>query len=104
MKDLAVPEFESLQVWEAPTSAAECPANEDSNNWSWQVSCVEGKEEDVKYETASSGLKVLLPWMSKQGMNLTKEQLGEQESKMDDKKSTNDDVDNKSLEVLWITW
>lgn len=40
--------------------------------------------------------------MSKQGMNLTKEQLGEfmQESKMDDKKSTNDDVDNKSLEVL----
>ncbi|XP_021894793.1 uncharacterized protein LOC110812348 isoform X1 [Carica papaya] len=45
----------------------------------------EGKEEDVKSENASTSLKVLLPWMIKQGMNLTKEQRGEvkQETKVD---------------------
>lgn len=84
--------------------------------YSWQVevafSGVECKEEDVKPETGSSGLKVLPPWMIKQGMNLTKEQRGEvkQEPKMDgslaaesqfsdDKKSINDNDDNKSLQV-----
>ena len=45
---------------------------------------LDGKE-DVKSESASISLKVLPPWMIKQGMNLTKEQRGEvkQESNTD---------------------
>lgn len=46
---------------------------------------VEGKGKDIKSEADGASLKVLPPWMIKQGMNLTKEQRGEvkQEAKMD---------------------
>ena len=65
---------------------------------------------DVKSEIASTALKVLPPWMIKQGMNLTSEQRGEvhQDSKMvggldtgklsDDKKSTVED-DKKNIQA-----
>ncbi|EEF28250.1 transcription initiation factor iie, alpha subunit, putative [Ricinus communis] len=59
---------------------------------------VGGKEEDVKPETEGSGLKVLPPWMIKQGMNLTKEQRGEvvkQESKMDGSSAAPEFSDDK---------
>ncbi|KAJ9187315.1 hypothetical protein P3X46_002784 [Hevea brasiliensis] len=137
VKDLPVLEFGSLQAWEARASAAGRPANGDSSSNDPSKSSqglgfgrtpmtfigetkvevafsgVEGKEEDVKSETASSGLKVLPPWMIKQGMNLTKEQRGEvkQESKMDgsvaaefsdSKKPTNDNVDNKTLQDEYV--
>ncbi|PNX92895.1 general transcription factor IIE subunit, partial [Trifolium pratense] len=39
----------------------------------------EGKGEGVKSETDSTSLKVLPPWMITSGMNLTKEQRGEDE-------------------------
>lgn len=80
----------------------------------WQVevafSGVEGKGEGIKSEAENTNLKVLPPWMIKQGMNLTKEQRGEvrQEAKMDgssvavefsdDKKSIESD-DKKNLQV-----
>ncbi|KAJ9174085.1 hypothetical protein P3X46_017153 [Hevea brasiliensis] len=136
VKDLPVPEFGSLQAWEARASAAGRPVNGDSSSndpfkssqglgygrtpmtfigetkVEVAFSGVEGKEEDVKSETASSDRKVLPPWMIKQGMNLTKEQRGEvkQESKMDgissaefsDDKKSNDDVDNKSLQDEYV--
>ncbi|KAJ8750561.1 hypothetical protein K2173_015722 [Erythroxylum novogranatense] len=108
VKDLAVPEFGTLQAWEARASAAGRAANGDSSSNDPSKSSqglgyggtpmpfigetkvevafsgVEGKD-DVKPETSTSSLKVLPPWMIKQGMNLTKEQRGEvkQESKMD---------------------
>lgn len=81
---------------------------------SWQVevdfSGAEGKGDVVKSENEST-LKVLPPWMIKEGMNLTKEQRGEakQESKMDgssaflefsdDKKSLVENDDKKNIQV-----
>lgn len=74
------------------------------------------KEEDSKSEIANSALKVLPPWMIREGMNLTKEQRGEvkQESKMgsslapvessDDKKSTTNIDEEKNLQVCEIDY
>lgn len=101
----------------------------------WQVvvdfNGAEGKGEDIKSVTESASLKVLPPWMIKQGMSLTKEQRGEvkQDMKMDealtsntaqysdDKKSTVEQDDKKSLQAstdklmlfllmlkLFVTW
>ncbi|XP_068662518.1 transcription initiation factor IIE subunit alpha-like isoform X2 [Aristolochia californica] len=62
------------------------------------------KEEDTKPDTSTTGMKVLPPWMIRQGMNLTREQRGEikQEakdvslaSKTEDKKSKVDDQDDQ---------
>ena len=76
---------------------------------------LDGKE-DVKSESASTSLKVLPPWMIKQGMNLTKEQRGEvkQESNTDgssaqpdfsdDRKSTVENDDKKNLQVCTMRW
>ena len=82
---------------------------------SWQVgvdfSGTEGKGENIKSETKSSSLKVLPPWLIKEGMNLTKEQQGEvkQELRMDgssaavefsdDKKATIENDDKKNIQV-----
>ncbi|KDP35698.1 hypothetical protein JCGZ_10470 [Jatropha curcas] len=137
VKDLPVPEFGSLQAWEARASAAVRLANADSSSndpskssqgyggtpmpflgetkVEVNLSGADDKEGDVKPETASTGLKVLPPWMIKQGMNLTKEQRGEvkQESKMDgnsataasgfsdDKKSNNID-DKQSIQNEYV--
>ncbi|KAK7330204.1 hypothetical protein VNO77_24391 [Canavalia gladiata] len=107
VKDLPVPEFGSLQAWEARASAAVRAANGDINAGDSKISQLgyngapmpyngdtkvvvdfngtEGKGEGIKSETDSSSLKVLPPWMITSGMNLTKEQRGEvkQEIKMD---------------------
>ncbi|XP_057416757.1 transcription initiation factor IIE subunit alpha-like [Lotus japonicus] len=106
VKDLPVPEFGSLQAWEARASAAARAANGDINGgdsknsqlgyngapmpYSGDTKVVvdfngtEVKGEGVKSE-ADTSLKVLPPWMITSGMNLTKEQRGEvkQEMKMD---------------------
>ncbi|MBA0715504.1 hypothetical protein Golax_014397, partial [Gossypium laxum] len=132
VKDMPIPEFGSLQAWEARASAAGRAVNGDSgsndpskNSQGYSgtpmpflgetkvevaFSGLDGKE-DVKSEIASTSLKVLPPWMIKQGMNLTKEQRGEvkQESKpdgssaqpefSDDKKSTVENDDKKKIQV-----
>ncbi|KAL1325995.1 hypothetical protein HN51_036030 [Arachis hypogaea] len=107
VKDLPVPEFGSLQAWEARASAAGRAANGDINAADSKMSQMgyngasipysgdtkvvvdfngtEGKGEGIKSETESTSLKVLPPWMIRSGMVLTKEQRGEvkQETKMD---------------------
>ncbi|XP_027329926.1 general transcription factor IIE subunit 1-like [Abrus precatorius] len=107
VKDLPVPEFGSLQAWEARASAAGRAANGDINAGDSKISQLgyngtpmpysgdtkvvvdfngtEDKGEGVKSETDSTSLKVLPPWMITSGMVLTKEQLGvvKQETKMD---------------------
>lgn len=68
---------------------------------------------DIKSEVAATPMKVLPPWMIKEGMNLTKEQRGEvkQESNMegtsaapgssDDKKSIEiEDVKNIQVKLI----
>lgn len=130
VKDLAVPEFGTLQAWEARANAAGRAANGDSGvddtSKSSQgqgyggtpmpflgetrvevaLSGVEVKEEDTKPDAASTSMKVLPPWMIKQGMNLTKEQRGEVKhptantssgsaNLTDDKKSTVDGKDDE---------
>ncbi|KAL6005340.1 hypothetical protein ACLOJK_005906 [Asimina triloba] len=103
VKDLPVPEFGSLLAWEARANAAgrvgtgDSSANDPSKSSQGQgfggapmpylgetrvevaLSGVEVKEEDTKPDPATTSLKVLPPWMIKQGMKLTKEQLGEVE-------------------------
>ncbi|KAG6745846.1 hypothetical protein POTOM_050356 [Populus tomentosa] len=122
VKDLPVPEFGSLQEWQIHASAAGRAANGDSSSndpsrssqgyggtpmpflgetkVEVSFSGVEGKE-DLKSETASTGLKVLPPWMIKQGMNLTKEQRGEvkQGSKMDDSSAAAESSDDKKISI-----
>ncbi|KAJ7978827.1 General transcription factor IIE subunit 1 [Quillaja saponaria] len=134
VKDLPVPEFGSLQAWEARASAAGRAANGDAGGLDPSKSSqglgyggtpmpflgdtkvevafsgAEGKGEDTKSEIEGASQKVLPPWMIKQGMNLTKEQLGEvkQEAKMDgnstsvefsdDKKSTIENDDKTNLQ------
>ncbi|TKY73235.1 General transcription factor IIE subunit 1 [Spatholobus suberectus] len=106
VKDLPVPEFGSLQAWEARASAMGRAANGDIAGdskisqlgyngapmpYSGDTKVVvdfngtEGNREDVKSEAESTSLKVLPPWMIKSGMVLTKEQRGElkEEIKMD---------------------
>lgn len=136
VKDLPVPEFGSLQAWEARAHAAgrggsgDAGANDGSKSSQGyggtpmpflgdtkvEVSFAgpDGKEEDVKSEVATAPLKVLPPWLIRQGMNLTKEQRGEvgEESKMestsmssqlpDDKKLTVQSDDKNSLQDEYI--
>lgn len=72
---------------------------------------------DIKSEISATPMKVLPPWMIKEGMNLTKEQRGEvkQESNMegtsaaagssDDKKSIEtEDVKNIKVSSLPFVW
>lgn len=128
VKDLPVPEFGSLLQWEARAIAAgravsgDTNANESSKSSQGQgfggtpmpflgetkvevaLSGMEVKAEDSKEDVAS--LKVLPPWMIRQGMNLTNEQRGEvkQELKPDnissfmgpavEKKPTDDEKGN----------
>lgn len=110
VKDLPVPEFGSLQAWEARASAAVRAMNGDSSNDASKssqgqgyggtpmpflgetrvevaLSGVEVKEEDSKPDPAATSMKVLPPWMIKQGMNLTKEQRGEVKQEMRDNNS-----------------
>ncbi|EXC28058.1 General transcription factor IIE subunit 1 [Morus notabilis] len=138
VKDLPVPEFGNLQAWEARASAAARAANGDANgndpSRSSQgigyggtpmpflgdtkvevaFSGAEGKGENIKSEAESISLKVLPPWMIKQGMNLTKEQRGDikQEAKMDgsstsaeisdDKKSTIEHDETKNIQDEYV--
>ncbi|XP_072981290.1 uncharacterized protein [Typha angustifolia] len=134
VKDLAVPEFGTLQAWEARASAA-ARANGDSNaidsSKSSQgqgyggtpmpylgetrvevaLSGLEVKEEETESDTKATAMKVLPPWMIKQGMNLTKEQRGEvrpgsridQNSEpVDDKKQKDIKEDEKSIQDEYL--
>lgn len=138
VKDLPVPEFGSLQGWEARASAAARAANGDLNgndpSKSGQglgfggtpmpfvgetkvevaFSGIEEKGENIKSENGNAPMKVLPPWMIKQGMNLTKEQRGEikEEAKMDgskapvgagdDKKSAAEKDDVKNIQDEYV--
>ncbi|XP_062119953.1 uncharacterized protein LOC133834375 [Humulus lupulus] len=120
VKDLPVPEFGTLLAWELRASAA-ARANGDANGNDPSKSSQsgyggtpmpffgetkvevafsgpEGNGEGIKSEADNTSLKVLPPWMIKQGMNLTKEQRGgevKQETKMDGGFSTAETSDDK---------
>nr|XP_025621429.1 general transcription factor IIE subunit 1 isoform X2 [Arachis hypogaea] len=129
VKDLPVPDFGNLQAWEARAAAAGRAAGGDGSDksqlgpipYSGDTKVVvdfNGSELKgaVKSETESTSLKVLPPWMIRQGMVLTKEQRGEvkQETKMDgtststatqysdDKKSSILQEDNKNIQDEYI--
>ncbi|KAK4752545.1 hypothetical protein SAY87_021343 [Trapa incisa] len=132
VKDLPVPEFGNLQAWEARAHAhargglGDGSSNDPSKSsqgyggtpmpflGDTKVEVAFGKEEDLKSETASTSLKVLPPWMIKQGMNLSKEQRGEvkEEVKMDgtstsstvsdDKKSSVNTDDKRSIQDEYV--
>ncbi|XP_051125120.1 transcription initiation factor IIE subunit alpha-like [Andrographis paniculata] len=138
VKDLPVPEFGSLQAWELRASAANRAANGDLNANDPSKSSnglgfggtpmpyvgetkvevaftgIDDKGESVKTASANAPMKVLPPWMIKEGMNLTREQRGEAkaESKtggnltasgnFDDKKSTTANEDEKNIQDEYI--
>lgn len=120
VKDLQVPEYGNLQAWEARFSNRAGhgdPSGSDSRSQGLggtpmpflgptlvdvNVASVK-KDEDDNSDPAKEPMKVLPPWMIREGMNLTKEQRGEVklESKMDagsasaglsDDKKTNEDT------------
>lgn len=91
---MPIPEFGTLQAWEVRAGAAACTAGDNSDDPSRStqagtsmpflgdtkvevlLSGVQAKE-DLKSETTSEPMKILPPWMIKQGMILTKEQRGQ---------------------------
>ncbi|KAL0724120.1 hypothetical protein Bca4012_038719 [Brassica carinata] len=116
VKDLPVPDFGSLIAWEARAAIAARENGELNPNdplrsqggygstpmpflgeTKVEVNLGEGKE-DVTAKGGDSSLKVLPPWMIKQGMNLTEEQRGEmrQEAKVEDVGSSKLSDDKKS--------
>ncbi|KAG6492800.1 hypothetical protein ZIOFF_047767 [Zingiber officinale] len=136
VKDLPAPEFGTLQAWEARARAAS-QANGDSNasdskNIQGQgyggtpmpflgetsievaLSGVEAKEE-TEPDIKPTALKVIPPWMIKQGMNLTIEQRrgimpepnvehnsDDKKSSVDDKKPSADRDNEKSLQDEYL--
>ncbi|CAL9213547.1 unnamed protein product [Arabidopsis halleri] len=133
VKDLPIPEFGSFLAWEARAAMA-ARANGDLNpndplrsqsgygstpmpflgETKVEVNLGDGNE-DVKSKGGDSSLKVLPPWMIKEGMNLTEEQRGEmrQEAKVDggsrgaaklseDKKSASGNGDEKDLKDEYL--
>ncbi|KAL8497389.1 hypothetical protein ACS0TY_020907 [Phlomoides rotata] len=138
VKDLPVPDYGSLQAWEARVSAAARSANGDPNSSDLSKSSqglgfggtpmpyvgetkvevaftgIDEKGENVKSVNANTPTKVLPPWMIKEGMNLTKEQRGNNKAEInidgtlrapqpsDDKKSVNGDDDNKNLQDEYV--
>ncbi|MBA0790359.1 hypothetical protein Gohar_015017, partial [Gossypium harknessii] len=121
VKDMPIPEFGTLLSWETRVGAAGHALNGAGSNDPYKNSQGYGgtpmpflgdtkvevafsgldSKEDVKTESASTSLKVLPPWMIKQGMNLTKEQRGEvkQESKAEDSSSQPDFSDDKKSTI-----
>ncbi|XP_039034858.1 transcription initiation factor IIE subunit alpha-like [Hibiscus syriacus] len=119
VKDMPIPEFGTLQAWEARAGAAGRGFGDASSNDPSKAQGYGGtpmpflgetkvevafsgldSKEDVKTESASTSLKVLPPWMIKQGMNLTKEQRGEvkqEDSKTDGSSTQPDFKDDKKL-------
>ncbi|CAA0808619.1 Transcription factor TFIIE- alpha subunit [Striga hermonthica] len=141
VKDLPVPEFGNLQAWELRANAANRSANGEMNNNDPSKSSqglgfggtpmpyvgetkvevafsgIGDKGEDVKSANTSTPMKVLPPWMIKEGMTLTKEQRGEASKEMkmdgshgtlkaselsDDKKSTIADDEAKKIQDAYI--
>ncbi|KAJ3676531.1 hypothetical protein LUZ60_003943 [Juncus effusus] len=103
VKDLPVPDFGTLQAWEASAAIAARAGGKldpDDPNKSSQfpgysgtpmpylgetkvevaLSGIDAKQEDTQSETKPAAQKVLPPWMIKEGMVLTKEQRGESSS------------------------
>ncbi|KAH6788557.1 Transcription factor TFIIE [Perilla frutescens var. frutescens] len=123
VKDLPPPEFEGLPAWLLRIAAGRAANGDISNDPSKsngfdgtpmrvgetkvEVAFTDTDEKGDVKSASTAHMKVLPPWMIKQGMNLTKEQRGEtsQEAKMggdskamelfDDKKSTAVDEDTK---------
>lgn len=134
VKDLEAPDYGTLQAWEVRASAVARASNNDPGGNDASRSGQGGTPMpflgETKVEVAFSGveekgdikpenapMKVLPPWMIKEGMNLTNEQRGgvkQEESKMeggtssasgaaamdfkDDKKLTNQEDDVKNLQ------
>ncbi|XP_057792470.1 uncharacterized protein LOC131009223 [Salvia miltiorrhiza] len=135
VKDLPVPEFGNLQAWEARAHAAGRSANGDPNASDPSKSSqgfgfggtpmpyvgetkvevaftgIDEKGEIVKSETP---MKVLPPWMIKDGMSLTKEQRGEIKAETitggtltapevsDDKKSSTVNDEEKNIQDEYV--
>ena len=75
----------------------------------FQVEVVVDGEKEAGTESGKNGsdMKVLPPWMIKDGMNLTKEQRGEtsKESKFDEKSEAKDDKkqDSKDDQIIQVS-
>lgn len=131
VKDLPAPEFGSLQSWErlnlgafahGDSAAADAARNAQGQYNGTPMPYLGDTKVDVelagsgvKEEGAESGrdgsaLKVLPPWMVKEGMNLTKEQRGEssntskgdEKSEVKDEKKQDSKEDEKSIQDEYL--
>ncbi|CAN0893370.1 hypothetical protein LINGRAHAP2_LOCUS18119, partial [Linum grandiflorum] len=115
VKDIQIPDFGNLLAWEVRANRALNGSTSNDPSKASQgyeaplpflgetkvevsFSGADGKEEDTKAENPGSGVKILPPWMIRQGMNITQEQRGEtkHESKMDGVSSSGFSNDKKS--------
>ncbi|XP_024985448.1 transcription initiation factor IIE subunit alpha [Cynara cardunculus var. scolymus] len=116
VKDLDAPDYGTLQAWELRASAAARASNADpgANDSSRPGQggtpmpflgetkvevAFSGVEEKGEIKSESAPMKVLPPWMIKEGMNLTNEQRGgvKQESNMEGTSASIDMKDEKKL-------
>lgn len=116
VKDLDAPDYGTLQAWELRASAAARASNADpganDSSRSGQGGtpmpflgetkvevAFSGVEEKGEIKSESAPMKVLPPWMIKEGMNLTNEQRGgvKQESNMEGTSASIDMKDEKKL-------
>ncbi|KVH90229.1 TFIIEalpha/SarR/Rpc3 HTH domain-containing protein [Cynara cardunculus var. scolymus] len=98
VKDLDAPDYGTLQAWELRASAAARASNADPGEIHVEVA-FSGVEEKGEIKSESAPMKVLPPWMIKEGMNLTNEQRGgvKQESNMEGTSASIDMKDEKKL-------
>ncbi|CAM8936225.1 unnamed protein product [Rhodiola kirilowii] len=119
VKDLGVPEFGNLQAWEARANANARANGGYPNDSSMSsqgygatpmpylgdpkvevsLTGVDVKDEDTKSEAGKDSLKVLPPWMIREGMKLTKEQRGEKSERDIESSSSADLKDDKKTAV-----
>ncbi|KAI3823594.1 hypothetical protein L1987_05033 [Smallanthus sonchifolius] len=131
VKDLEAPDYGTLQAWELRASVVARASNSDPTGNDSSRSgqggtpmpflgetkvevAFSGVEEKGEIKSENAPMKVLPPWMIKEGMNLTNEQRGvvKQESKMegtsasmdlkDEKKSISQEDDVKNLQDEYV--
>ncbi|KAL8031407.1 hypothetical protein ABFX02_13G021900 [Erythranthe guttata] len=123
VKDLPVPEFGSFQAWELKANAVarsdngDCNANDPSRSSQGLgfgdikvevvFSAIDKKGDNIKSENAKAPTKIAIPWFTKEGMNLRKEQLEETKAEIEPTSTTSTPVESldekKHVAVVYST-
>ncbi|KAL9145154.1 hypothetical protein ABFS82_13G021300 [Erythranthe guttata] len=123
VKDLPVPEFGSFQAWELKANAVarsdngDCNANDPSRSSQGLgfgdikvevvFSAIDKKGDNIKSENAKAPTKIAISWFTKEGRNLTKEQLEETKAEIKPTSTTSTPIESsdekKHVAVVYNT-